>query len=391
MVVVFGVFVAGVVVGGHAEATGLTRLSDPLRGFLLGNSGEDLTSQVLRTLRDDYYVPVDATKLDRTSVQAIVDSLRDPYTDYLDPDELKALRDHNEGAYVGVGIQVALRGGRIVITRTFPGGPAAKAGVRVGDHVTSIDGKDLPESVSAEAMNGFVAGIRGPEGSSVRLGVATGDARPRVLTIERARVLIPPVTSRIIASGGARIGYLALGQFTRGAADDLRDAIRAQRGKGVSALILDLRGDPGGLVTEAVGVAGAFLPDDSPVVTTKGEHSPEHTFRTDGEPVAGDLPLFVLVDRNSASASEIVAGALRDAKRGELVGEHTFGKALVQSTVVLRDGGALKLTTARYLTPSGYDLAKRGLPPAVKAVDDPHTPGVDEALRRAERLAAAAG
>jgi carboxyl-terminal processing protease len=141
-------------------------------------------------------------------------------------------------------------------------------------------------------------------------------------------------------------------------------------------------------VNEAVGVAGVFLPDDSPVVVTQGLHSPRREFTTDGDPAAGDLPLIVLVNRGSASASEIVAGALRDADRGELVGERTFGKALVQSTRPLRDGGALKLTTARYLTPDGFDLAKRGLPPDVRVVDDPAT-ARDEALQRGLALAAA--
>ena len=140
-----------------------------------------------------------------------------------------------------------------------------------------------------------------------------------------------------------------------------------------------MRGDPGGLVNEAVGVAGVFLPDASEVVVTEGLHSPRRVFRSEGTPAAGDLPLVVLVDRGSASASEIVAGALRDADRAELVGERTFGKALVQSTRPLRDGGALKLTTARYLTPDGFDLAARGLPPDVRVVDDPATPRRDEA------------
>jgi hypothetical protein len=143
-----------------------------------------------------------------------------------------------------------------------------------------------------------------------------------------------------------------------------------------------IRGRP---VAEASAAAG-FLPRNSTVVITHGEHANRHVYATGTSPVAGKLPLYVLVDRNSASASEIVAGALRDAKRGTLVGERTFGKALVQTTIPLRDGGALKLTTMRYLTPSGYDLAKRGLPPSIKAVDDPRP----KPTRRAEGISAAA-
>jgi carboxyl-terminal processing protease len=384
VLVVLVAFVGGVVVGGHAQATGLTRLSDPLRGILLGDSGEDLNGQVLDVLESDYYEPVDATKLERTSVQAMIDSLGDPYTDYLDPDELEALRERNEGAYYGVGLQVAPRGRAVVITRVFDDSPAAEAGIRAGDRLVTVE--DRP--VAGPELEAAIARIRGPKDTTVTLGVARGDGPPREYELRRERITVPPVTSRVETVDGTKVGYVQLAQFTKGAADAMRDAVEALREKGVAAIVLDLRGDPGGLVNEAVGVAGVFLPDDSPVVVTQGLHSPRREFTTDGDPAAGDLPLIVLVNRGSASASEIVAGALRDADRGELVGERTFGKALVQSTRPLRDGGALKLTTARYLTPDGFDLAKRGLPPDVRVVDDPAT-ARDEALQRGLALAAA--
>ena len=387
VLVVLAAFVGGVVVGGHAPATGLTRLSDPLRGILLGDSGEDLGSQVLDVLESDYYEPVNATKLERTSVQAMIDSLGDPYTDYLDPDELEALRERNEGAYYGVGLQVAPSGRGVVITRVFDDSPAAEAGIRAGDRLVTVEGKP----VTGAGLDAAIARIRGPKGTTVRLGIARGDAPARDYELERQRIRVPAVASRVVTVDGEKIGYLQLAQFTKGSADAVRDAVEALREKGATALVLDLRGDPGGLVNEAVGVAGVFLPDGTPVVVTEGLHSPRKTFDTEGDPAAGDLPLFVLVNRGSASASEILAGALRDADRGELVGERTFGKALVQSTRPLRDGGALKLTTARYLTPDGFDLAKRGLPPDVRVVDDPATPARDEALQRGLALAAAAG
>jgi carboxyl-terminal processing protease len=383
---VLAVFVGGVVVGGHAEATGLTRLSDPLRSILLGDSGEDLPSQVLEVLEDDYYEAVDATALERSSVQGIIDALGDPYTDYLDPDELEALRQRNEGAYYGVGLQVAQRGDAIVITRVFEDSPAAEAGIRAGERVVSVNGAP----VAGRMLDSAVSRIRGPKGSTVRLGIAPPGGPAREVELERERIRIPAVTSRVETAGGEMVGYLRLAQFTKGSAEALADAVDALREKGATSLVLDLRYDPGGLVNEAVGVAGVFLPDDTEVVVTQGLHSPRRVFRTDGDPAAGDLPLVVLVNRGSASASEIVAGALRDADRAELVGERTFGKALVQSTRPLRDGGALKLTTARYLTPDGFELAERGLPPDVRVVDDPAT-ARDEALRRGLALAAAAG
>ncbi len=385
VLVVLAAFVGGVVVGGHAQATGLTRLADPWRSLLLGDSGEDLSSQVLEVLEDDYYERVDATTLERSSVQAMIDSLDDPYTDYLDPDELEALRQRNDGAYYGVGLQVAQSGDLIVITRVFEDSPAAEAGIRAGDRLVSVGGTP----VAGKVLESVVALIRGPEDTTVRLGIARPGGAARQYELERERIRIPAVASRVETVGGEKVGYVRLAQFTKGAADALGDAVEGLREKGAGSLVLDLRGDPGGLVNEAVGVAGVFLPDGSPVVVTEGLHSPRRTFRTEGTPVAGDLPLVVLVDRGSASASEIVAGALRDADRAELVGQRTFGKALVQSTRPLRDGGALKLTTARYLTPDGFDLAKRGLPPDVRVVDDPATPRRDEALQRGLALAAA--
>ena len=379
------VFVGGVIVGGHAQATGLTELSDPVRGVLLGDSGQDLSGQVLDLLKDEYYVPVDSQKLQSTSVDAMVAGLKDPYTDYLSPDELEALRERNDGTYYGVGLQVAEREGEVVIAGVFADSPAAKAKARTGDVIVSVDGV----STKGQDLATVVGKIRGKEGTTVKIGLQTGKEPPRVLTLERSRIKVPAVTSRLITTaGGKKIGYVRLAAFTRGSGDALRKAVEDLRAKGAVALVFDLRGDPGGLVTEAVNVAGVFLPDDSEVVVTQGEHSPRHVYKTHAEPVAGDLPVIVLVDENSASASEIVAGALRDAKRGVLVGQRTFGKALVQSTIPLRNGGALKLTTARYLTPSGYDLAKRGLPPAVKVLDDPATKP-DEALQRGLELAAA--
>jgi len=384
VIAVLAVFVGGVIVGGHAQATGLTQLSDPVRGVLLGDSGQDLSGQVLDLLKDQYYVKVDSQQLESTSVDALVAGLKDPYTDYLSPVELEALRERNDGAYFGVGLQVAERDGSVVVTGVFDHSPAAKAKARAGDVIASVDGV----STKGQGLETVVGKIRGKEGSTVAIGLRTGDAPPRVLELTRSRIKVPAVTSRLTTVAGKKVGYVRLAAFTRGAGDALRTAVTDLRAKGAEALVFDLRGDPGGLVTEAVNVTGVFLPRDSEVVVTQGLHSPRHVYRTDATPVAGDLPLIVLVDEGSASASEIVSGALRDAKRGILVGQRTFGKALVQSTIPLRNGGALKLTTARYLTPSGYDLAKRGLPPSVKVLDDPKTQP-DEALQRGLSLAAA--
>lgn len=375
MVGVLAVFVAGVVVGGHAQDTGLTRLSDPVRSFLLGDSGQTLPSQVLSMIDDEYYRDVDIDQLERDSVDGLLKALGDPYTSYLDADALAAQRDHNDGAYVGVGIQAAARDDAVVLTRVFPDSPASRAGLRAGDRLVAVDGTAARGGDMAAVLNG----IRGPEGSTVTLRMRRGTEAPRDVDLERSRIRVPAIDGRIITVDGRKVAYLRLLRFTRGASDALRTRTRQLLEKGAEGIVLDLRQDPGGLVSEAVGAAGVFLPEGTAVVTTEGRNSPRRTLRTSTDPVSSVTPMVVLVDRNSASSSEIVAGALRDAGRATLVGERTFGKALVQSTRLLRDGGALKLTTARYLTPDGYDLAERGLPPAVRAVDDPATAD-DEAL-----------
>lgn len=385
-VLVLAVFIGGVIVGGHPVDTGLIHLPGPIREVVLGSSGQDLTAQVLDVLEDDYYRDFDVQRVERAGVEGLVGALDDPYTYYLDPEELAELRRRNNGLYYGVGLQVAQQGQRITITRVYDDSPAREAGIVAGERIVAVDGTP----VAGPQLDQTVARIRGPEGSTVALTVEGRDGERRTLELERREISIPVVESEIRRVDGREVGYVRLAQFTRGATDDVRAAVKELREKGATALVLDLRGDPGGLVTEAVGVSGAFLPKGSPVVTTEGRASPRETLTTNASPVAGDLPLVVLVDKGSASASEIVSGALVDDDRGILVGTRTFGKALVQSTIELRDGGALKLTTARYLTPDGIDLNKKGLKPEIRAADDPDTPR-DEALDTALQVAARQG
>jgi carboxyl-terminal processing protease len=342
--------------------------------------------QVLDLLRTEYYRPVDAPALETASVQDMLKRLHDPYTAYLDPQALAELQRDNEGVYTGVGIRVGRRGARVVISGVFAGGPAARAGVRPGDLILSVDGA----RVTSATADRVIGRIKGPEGTTVRLVLhRPGAAAPIDLALERRAIHVPVVAGRTVTVDGRKVGYVALSQFTRGSGKELGRAVRARLGAGARAIVLDLRGDPGGLLDEAVSAASVFLREGTPVVTTEGAHSARRTLRAGSGAIPGRVPLVVLVDRSSASASEVVAGALRDDGRGTLVGERTFGKALVQSTVELDGGGALKLTTARYLTPKGLDINRRGLAPSVRAADDPHTRR-DEALDRALAVAAAA-
>ena len=379
VMIVVAVFVAGVIVGGNPVASGLTRLPDPLRGALIGEAEGNLTSQVLRILDDNYYREIDEDELDVASVDRIIADLDDPFTDYLTPEEYRRLQDRNDGRYTGVGVQVSLADGRIQITRVFDGGPAADAGLRAGDRVVAVDGRPVdPATVDAD-----VERIRGPEGTPVTLRIARDGEPPFDVELTRARIAIELTESELRRVGGTPIAHVHLRQFARGAGDAVREDVEGLVEQGAEGVVLDLRGNPGGLVSETVEVAEVFLPSGSTVVTTEGRTVEERTLETEDAPVSDALPLIVLVDAGSASASEIVAGALRDDRRARLVGHRTFGKALVQGTRELRDGGALKLTIARYRTPSGQDINEKGLVPGVRVVDDPATPRRDEALQRA--------
>jgi carboxyl-terminal processing protease len=337
-------------------------------------------------LRTEYYRPVDAKALETTSVDQMLKRLNDPYTVYLDPDQLAQLRRDSEGVYTGVGIRIGRRGGQAVVSGVFPDSPAASAGVRPGDVIASVNGAPVRPSDIDEV----IGRIKGPEGSTVRIALRRpGRAEPLALTLERRTIKVPVVRGRNVTVDRRKIGYVSLAQFTKGSGKELGRAVRARLGAGANAVVLDLRNDPGGLLDEAVSAASVFLRKGAPVVTTEGAHSKRTTLRAGSGAIPRSVPLVVLVDRSSASASEVLAGALRDDGRATLVGERTFGKAVVQSTVELDGGGALKLTTARYLTPKGTDINHRGLLPALRASDDPDT-ARDEALARALAVAAAA-
>ena len=379
------VFVGGVAVGGHPIQTRINDLPSGVRDVLQGDSQDPVTAEVLDLLESGYYVDVTPEKLQRASVDGLVKSLNDPYTYYLNRDQYAEQQRQTNSLYFGVGMRVTQRGKTVVVTGLFPKSPASEADVQAGDVIISVDGKP-----AGGVLDTVVASIRGPENTTVRVGLRRGTRRLPEITLTRRSINVPVVSSRVITRGDQRVGYARLDQFTRGSAKALRVAVDGLVAKKVTSLVFDLRSDPGGLVDEAVGVAGVFLPKGAPVVSIEGRTRAREDLKTRSAPASADLPLVVLVDRNSASSSEIVTGALRDDDRAKIVGTRTFGKALVQNTVELRDGGALHYTTARYRTPDGIDINKRGLQPDVRASDVRSTRR-DEALDRAVAVASAQG
>lgn len=336
-----------------------------------------LVAEVRTVLAASYYHPVPDGVLEEPTVERILEALDDPYTEYLNPIRYTELRDSLAHAYFGVGLTIGPGNGGLIVTSSLEG-PAREAGIRPGDLIIKIDGRPaakLPFERSA-------ALIVGEKGSVVELTVhRPGEQKPIRFTVVRQEVAFPAVRSRMVRQDDHRIGYVRVLAFREDVAARVAAAVERLGNRGAEAFILDLRGDPGGLLSQAVEVASVFLADGE-IVSTVSAHG-LRTYGASGSPVDTERPLAVLVDRATASAAEIVAAALADNERAVLIGRRTYGKATVQTLVDLSNGGALKLTTATYLTPAGVSIADRGIRPTVKGADDPLT-------RRDEAVAIAA-
>ncbi len=310
-------------------------------------------------------------------------SLKDPYTVYLTPKEVQDFEEKERGSYSGIGASLQKTKDGLIITAVFDGSPAKAAGLAPGDAIVTVDGKDT----KGVAIETSISRIKGAEGSTVTLGVQPKDKKQPVKTykIQRKTIEIPETSSKIINDKGTKVGYVQLYEFGGLAGRDVRKDVDELSKKGAQWFILDLRYNGGGLLTQAVDVTGVF--QTGLVTSTAGLNSPKEELTATG-PVATRKPMVVLVNGYSASASEIVTGALKDHKRATIIGTKTFGKGLVQSIVDLGNGAALKLTTAVYLTPNGTNINKKGITPDIVAPDKPKTKP-DDALQRALQYIAA--
>ncbi|MEZ5099388.1 MAG: S41 family peptidase [Thermoleophilia bacterium] len=335
--------------------------------------------QVREALADDYYLPIDSNVLAQPSVFAIVDALDDPFTEYLDEAAFQRLQDKTSVSYEGVGLLVSPIDDGLVVTSSFEG-PAREAGVRPGDVIVSVDGRE----VGGLSLDRAAALIKGEQGTIVHLTIRRPGVKEDVeLSVARKQISNPVVRTRVLRAQGKRFGYVRVVSFPEGAAGAVRDEVRRLLDEKVDGLVLDLRGNPGGLLDEAIGVASIFLRSGVVVETFGRKRDPKRIPVTGGS-VAPDIPLVALVDRHSASAAEIVAAALRANDRARLVGRRTYGKGSVQSVLPLVNGGALRYTTAIYLTPDGKTVNHVGVKPDRRAEDDPATRR-DEAIVAAER------
>ena len=304
-----------------------------------------------------------STKESYEAIRGMLASLDDPYTRFLDPREFKEMQIDTSGELSGVGIQLSLDKDtkELVVVSPIEGSPASRAGVQPKDVIVSIDGKSTKGMTTEDA----VKLIRGQAGTSVKLQLRrSGKVMDTALT--RERIELHAVDSRVNPGpNGTRIGYIRLKQFNANAAKDMAAALKELEGKDVQGYVLDLRSNPGGLLMASIAIARQWL-DEGVIVSTKTRDGIQDIKRANGRAIT-KRPLVVLVNEGSASASEILSGALQDNHRAVLVGEKTFGKGLVQSVRSLSDGSGMTVTIAKYLTPSGRDIHKHGIDPDVRA------------------------
>ncbi len=339
-------------------------------GYTLGSGDGDIVPFGRQDdelgLVEDAYDKIRSTAVDppaedelaRGAIEGMVDVLKegdDPYAFFYTPSGYRSFQELTTGRFSGIGVWLKQKRGDLEIVSVLPATPALRSGLQRGDVIRTIDGAPVVDMTSDDA----VARIKGPEGTEVSLGVVR-DGESLNFTIERAEIELPNLLARIIDED---LGYLRLFGFARGAAEQLRDELDGLIDDGAKGIVLDLRDNGGGLFSEAVEVASAFI-ENGEIVTYKARAEEDVVYEAEGDAYQ-DLPLVVLVNEGTASASEIVAGALQDRDRAMVIGTQTYGKGSVQEVLPLPDSSALKLTIARYFTPDGHDLSGAGIEPDV--------------------------
>jgi carboxyl-terminal processing protease len=333
-------------------------------------------TEVLSEIQRKYVEEKSSNELITEAVKGMVSSL-DPHSAYLTPEEYKDLQVETKGSFSGVGIEITMRDGVLTVVSPIEGTPADKAGVKAGDRIIKIDGK-LTKGMS---LMDAVKAIRGPKGSKVLLTMLREGAG-KLLDISIVREMIPLRSVRFFLLEDG-YGYIRLSNFQEDTSEDLIKALTTLQNqkKPIKGLVLDLRNDPGGLLQEAISVADQFL-DDGVIVSTKGRlPSQDMVFQATPNVTSGNYPIICLINNGSASASEIVAGALQDHNRAVILGTQSFGKGSVQTIIPLEDKGALRLTTARYYTPNGRAIQAKGIDPDVEVAFEPPPEKADKDKR----------
>uniref|UniRef100_A0A7C4AK12 S41 family peptidase n=1 Tax=Thermodesulfovibrio aggregans TaxID=86166 RepID=A0A7C4AK12_9BACT len=339
----------GIIVGRWSAAQNSDSVYEDLRTF----------TEVFATIKKNYVDEVNPRELIRSAIKGMVNSL-DPHSAYLTPEAYKDFQTETKGEFGGIGIQIGIKDGILTVIAPIEDTPAWKAGIKAGDKILKIDG----QSTKDMNINDAVSKMRGPKGKPVTLTIQRDEWKePKDITIVRDIIRIKSVKFKMIDK---EIGYVKIVQFQESTAQDLSNALKNLKYSGMQSLILDLRNNPGGLLQSAVDISEQFLPPRHLVVSIKGKGGEKMEYYTENlRPSYTDIPMIVLVNQGSASASEIVAGALQDWGRALIIGVQTFGKGSVQSLIPLSDGSALKLTTAKYYTPKGRTIHAVGIMPDI--------------------------
>lgn len=318
--------------------------------------GVSIVQEIIDYINKNYINPTNVDDLTQDAIKGVIDSLNDPYTEYLSPEMLEQFSSSLENQFTGIGVEIQIVPPYPVITNVITDSPAQKAGLKKDDLIIAVDGVDTTNQPLWDAIDK----IRGMEGTTVNLGIRRSGESDFTVTIERASVNGPTCEWEVLAGS---TGYIYVRTFGSRTAEEFRTALSQLKEQKVNDLVLDLRSDPGGYLQAAVDLADNFLPDKSLVLTTVYRDGHKDKYYTSGENQKWDLPVVILVNEYTASASEVLAGALKDYEKAVLAGVRTFGKGVIQDVIPLQNGGALKITVAKYLTPNGYSLDKKGLTP----------------------------
>ncbi|HKO16266.1 MAG TPA: S41 family peptidase [Gemmatimonadaceae bacterium] len=329
-------------------------------GFLyqdkVTRTGEQLLSQVVMLVTDRYVDTLDTSAVYEKAARGLVKELNDPYSELFSPKELKQFTTQTGGRYGGIGMSIEYQDGQIVIATVFPNTPAEAGGVRVGDRIVQVDTLST-RGWSTQQVSDYLTGT---PGTKVEVKFARpGVAAPIDVHFTRAVIHVPAVRYSIVfGSGNEKIGYVPLDRFNETAAAEVQDAVESLTKQNVHGIVLDFRGNPGGILDQSLAMSNLFLKDGQEIASIRARNGESQTYNAKGTPLLPTTPLVVLTDDYTASAAEIVAGALQDHDRALIVGQTSFGKGLVQSVFNLEGGYALKLTTAKWYTPSGRSIQK---------------------------------
>ena len=324
----------------------------------------DLLGEVLEKVQDEYVDEIDQAEVMDFAINGILQSL-DPYSAYMNPKIYEEMQTETSGEFGGLGIEVSMEGGVVKVISPIDDTPASRVGVKAGDYIVRINGEQVQGKTLMEAVNL----MRGPVGSPIEITIRRkGLKKAKIFTIIREIIEIKSVISKLIDN---EIGYLRLRAFNENSSNQLKGEIsKLEKNNKLVGYILDLRNNPGGLLSQAVRISDFFL-DDGEIVSTRGRKSRENRkfFAKKGDRIKGK-PLIVLINNGSASAAEIVAGALQDQKRAVLLGEATYGKGSVQSIIPLRNKGAIRLTISKYYLPSGKSISEVGVTPDIRVEEE---------------------